>query len=133
MSTLGGPQSLSIISEPCLYSLIGRSRKSEAIIFLHWVNHDVLPTIGNMALWSNGMVEMQFQYISTRLPYQDELRMKQLVKDFGAVFNTTFADDAGKRRPSVPLDTLLDEAKMLQLQQLLNRMITEYTAASLMG
>ena len=84
-------------------------------------------TIG---LWSNGMAEMQFQYISTRLPYQDDQRMKQLIKDFGAIFNTTFSDDAGKRRPSVPLDILLDEAKMLQLQQLLGRMIVEHKIAA---
>lgn len=45
MQTLGGPQKLSIINEPGLYSAIMRSRKVEAIPFQNWVTSDVLPTI----------------------------------------------------------------------------------------
>lgn len=43
--TLGGAQSVSIISEPGLYSLILRSRKPEAKAFKRWVTHDVIPAI----------------------------------------------------------------------------------------
>ena len=45
MHTLGGDQKLSIISEPGLYKLIGRSRKPEAKRFDRWVRHEVLPSI----------------------------------------------------------------------------------------
>jgi len=43
--TPGGPQSVSIISESGLYSLILRSRKPEAKPFRRWVTHDILPSI----------------------------------------------------------------------------------------
>lgn len=43
--TLGGPQLVSIVSEPGLYSLILRSRKAEAKPFKRWVAHDVIPSI----------------------------------------------------------------------------------------
>ena len=45
VNTLGGPQTLSIISEPGLYSLILRSRKPQARTFKRWITHDVLPTL----------------------------------------------------------------------------------------
>jgi hypothetical protein len=43
IDTLGGRQSVSIISEPGLYSLVGRSNKPNAKRFDRWVRHDVLP------------------------------------------------------------------------------------------
>lgn len=43
--TPGGRQNVSIVSEPGLYVLIGKSRKPEAKAFRRWVNHEVLPSI----------------------------------------------------------------------------------------
>ena len=37
--TPGGRQNMSIVSEPGLYVLIGKSRKPEAKAFRRWVNH----------------------------------------------------------------------------------------------
>jgi prophage antirepressor-like protein len=45
IDTLGGRQSVSIVSEPGLYALVGRSNKPDAKRFDRWVRHDVLPTI----------------------------------------------------------------------------------------
>jgi anti-repressor protein len=45
METPGGPQSLAIVSEPGMYSLILRSRRPEAKAFKRWITHDVLPAI----------------------------------------------------------------------------------------
>lgn len=45
VDTPGGPQSVVIVNEPGLYSLILRSRKAEAKAFKRWVTHDVLPAI----------------------------------------------------------------------------------------
>ncbi|TIH32690.1 phage antirepressor KilAC domain-containing protein [Subtercola vilae] len=45
VDTLGGQQSVTVINEPGLYSLILRSRKDEAKTFKRWVTHDVLPAI----------------------------------------------------------------------------------------
>ena len=43
--TPGGNQSMQVVSESGLYSLIFTSRKPEAKAFKRWVTHEVLPTI----------------------------------------------------------------------------------------
>lgn len=43
--THGGPQEMSVVNEPGLYSLILTSRKPEARQFKRWVTHEVLPSI----------------------------------------------------------------------------------------
>lgn len=45
VSTPGGPQEMTLISEPGFYKLVGRSRKPAAKRFDRWVRHEVLPTI----------------------------------------------------------------------------------------
>lgn len=45
IDSLGREQRAFIVSEPGLYSVIGRSRKAEAKSFRRWVNHEVLPQI----------------------------------------------------------------------------------------
>lgn len=45
LDTLGGMQTMSIINESGLYSLIFRSNKPEAKVFRKWVTSEVLPTI----------------------------------------------------------------------------------------
>jgi len=43
--TLGGKQSMAIVSEPGLYALVLGSRKPEAQAFRRWITHEVLPAI----------------------------------------------------------------------------------------
>ena len=43
--TLGGTQEMSVVNEPGVYSLVFRSRKSEAKLFKRWIAHEVLPVI----------------------------------------------------------------------------------------
>ena len=45
MSTLGGSQSVTIISEPGLYRVIANSRSPRAKPFQRWLFHEALPTI----------------------------------------------------------------------------------------
>lgn len=54
MHTLGGAQSVSIVSESGLYALVLRSRKPEARQFRKWVTSEVLP-----AIRKNGRYEVQ--------------------------------------------------------------------------
>lgn len=48
----GGAQSLTLINEPGLYSLIMSSRKPEAKKFKRWVTHEVLPSIRKTGLYA---------------------------------------------------------------------------------
>jgi len=45
VDTPSGTQEMLIVSEPGLYSLILRSRRSEAKAFKRWITHEVLPSI----------------------------------------------------------------------------------------
>lgn len=66
--TPGGDQSMAVINESGLYSLIMRSRKPEAKAFRRWVTHEVLPAIRrtgryesvpvNIELTINALAEM---------------------------------------------------------------------------
>jgi prophage antirepressor-like protein len=51
METVRGPQSLVVVSEPGLYSLILRSRKPEAKAFKRWLVHEVLPAIRRTGIY----------------------------------------------------------------------------------
>lgn len=49
---IGRQQSMAIINEPGLYTLVLSSRKSDAKRFKHWVTHDVLPSIRKTGQYS---------------------------------------------------------------------------------
>jgi prophage antirepressor-like protein len=50
--TPGGDQTITVINEPGLYSLILRSRKPEARAFKRWITHEVLPAIRKAGSYS---------------------------------------------------------------------------------
>ena len=52
VSTPGGRQNFLVINEPGLYTLILKSRKSEAKAFKRWVTHEVLPQIRKTGSYS---------------------------------------------------------------------------------
>jgi prophage antirepressor-like protein len=52
--TLGGPQKLTIISEPGLYRMIFQSRKPSAERFKSWVVREVLPAIRKTGRYASG-------------------------------------------------------------------------------
>ena len=49
--TLGGKQSLAIVNEYGLYSLVLTSRKPEAKAFKRWITHEVLPSIRKSGMY----------------------------------------------------------------------------------
>lgn len=52
----GGAQSINVVNEPGLYSLILRSRKPEAKRFKRWVIHEVLPSIRKTGAYAHPSV-----------------------------------------------------------------------------
>ena len=52
VTTQGGQQRVSVISESGLYALIQTSRKPDAKRFRRWINHDVLPSIRRTGSYS---------------------------------------------------------------------------------
>lgn len=67
IDTLGGKQTMAIINEPGLYTLVLGSRKPEAKEFKRWVTHEVIPTIrktGGYIADPNQMVMSYFEDVS---------------------------------------------------------------------
>ncbi|MEG1913425.1 MAG: BRO family protein [Cloacibacillus sp.] len=82
MNTPGGMQSMSIINEPGLYSLILRSRKSQAKIFKRWITHEVIPTIrktGSYSLSKPQLPDFNNPVIAARA-WADEVEKKLVLQ-----------------------------------------------------
>lgn len=77
--TLGGTQTVSIVNESGLYSLVLGSRKPEAKLFKRWITHEVIPSIRK----TGGYVANDDLFLSTYLPNADEAT--------AALFKTTLA------------------------------------------
>lgn len=71
--TPGGNQKITIISEPGLYLLIGRSRKPEAKKFSHWVRHEVLPSIRKCGSYSASHEEVTHSLAGHVVQHRKEL------------------------------------------------------------
>lgn len=72
--TLGGKQSLSIISESGLYALILRSNKPYARTFRKWITSEVIPTILKKGFYSMNSSKNKSNFIDSRdVPYTQVL------------------------------------------------------------
>jgi anti-repressor protein len=58
VNTPGGDQSMTIVNESGLYSLILRSRKPEAKAFKRWITHEVLPAIRKTGGYQKPITEL---------------------------------------------------------------------------
>lgn len=72
METPGGPQSIAIINESGLYSLILRSRKPEAKAFKKWVTSEVLPSIRRTGGYQTVPVSVEMTINAFAEAYHDE-------------------------------------------------------------
>lgn len=81
ISTLGGKQDMSIVSEPGLYALIMTSRKPEARAFKRWVTHDILPSIRKTGAYSEPRQPIVF-----RPPTIGDTNQQRMVKLDEAIF-----------------------------------------------
>ena len=60
VSTPGGKQKMLIVSEPGLYALVLKSRRSEARAFRRWITHEVIPAIRATGMFRSKNAGMQF-------------------------------------------------------------------------
>ena len=84
--TLGGTQKTTIINESGLYKVILRSDKPEAKKFMHWVTHEVLPSIRKHGAYitSAKMEELMNDpetWVKLIRTLQQERREKELLKN----------------------------------------------------
>lgn len=97
--TPGGPQKLTVITEPGLYSAILRSRKPEAKAFKRWVTHEVIPSIRKTGSYINGADITRMELIQIALNAETErlaLEAKNKELEPKAEAYDSFLDATGK-------------------------------------
>jgi len=77
--TPGGPQRLLCLNEYEIYSLVFKSRKTEAKLFQRWVTHDVLPSIRKTGQYH---IQSQYQLPQTYLEALEALVVSEQEKVF---------------------------------------------------
>lgn len=80
VDTLGGPQSLTTISEAGLYSLILRSRKAEAKAFKRWITHDVIPAIRKTGSYGAAVRELPRDFAEALRALASEVEARALAE-----------------------------------------------------
>lgn len=80
VSTLGGNQELTIISESGLYNAIFRSRRPEAQAFRRWVTGTVLPEIRRTGRFSAAMTNDFAQQLERALQGQDSTTTAEVAR-----------------------------------------------------
>lgn len=82
-----------------------------------------------ISVWTNGVVQMQFQMMRSRPPFHDESKRLELMRRLNLIPGVTIAIDAIKKYPSIPLLRLKDDAALKQFLETLEWVIQEIKAS----
>lgn len=77
------------------------------------------------AVWTYGRVEIYFQYLKAKPPFEDYTKRKELLDRLNEIAGMSLGEDAITRRPSIPLSMLAPEDKMSQFLNVLDWVIDE--------
>lgn len=108
--TPGGKQSLNIVNEPGLYSLVLGSRKPEARAFKRWITHEVIPSIRK-----TGSYTLPRDYPSALRALADEAEKNQLLAAENEAQRQEIADFQPKKQY---LDTILASPGAMAITQI---------------
>lgn len=116
--TPGGEQRVQIVSEPGLYKLIMRSRKSEAKAFQRWVTHDVLPAIRRTGGYMVARDETPEQTMARALLIaQETIERSNKALRFEQERNAALLEQNGKLVPKAQFyDNLMDSDGLLSVR-----------------
>ena len=81
LETPGGPQSMTIVSEPGMYEVVIRSDKPEAATFRRWITAEVLPSIRKTGGYGNRELTPQELMARAVLAAQDTIKALEATSD----------------------------------------------------
>jgi len=81
-----------------------------------------------IAIWTYGKVEMQFQWLKTKPPFDDEQKRKEILNELNKIPNVNIPENAITRRPNIPLSVFKDDAVLKQFLEVLDAIIWEIFA-----
>ncbi len=80
-----------------------------------------------ISVWTYGRVEIQFQMMRSRPPFDAEPRRLDLLQRLNNIPNVSIPRDGIARRPSIPLSVFVDKSVLDQLLATLDWMFREIT------
>jgi hypothetical protein len=82
-----------------------------------------------IAVWTYGKVEIQFQWLQKRPPFNEEAKRKQLLDLLNQIPGVNIPENAITRRPNIPLSVFKNEAALNQFLGILEWIIKEILAS----
>jgi hypothetical protein len=67
-------------------------------------------------LWTYGQVEMYFQWLKTKPPFDDNANRLELLRRINEIDGVALPEDAIERRPSIRLEVLADPARLKKFE-----------------
>jgi hypothetical protein len=83
-----------------------------------------------VVLWTYGRIEIQFQSLKTRKPFDAESKRHELLSRLNEILGINFSDDVLTRRPSIPIAKLSDDAVLKQLISIFDWVLAEIKSAN---
>lgn len=78
-----------------------------------------------IALWTNGSVEFQFQYMKAKPPFSDHSKRLEFLHKLNEIPGISISEESINQRPSFPLKNLKDEVILKQFLKTLEWAINE--------
>jgi hypothetical protein len=82
-----------------------------------------------IAVWTYGKVEIQFQWLQKRPPFNKDAKRKQLLDLLNQIPGVNIPENAITRRPNIPLSIFKNEAALNQFLGILEWTIKEIIAS----
>lgn len=78
-----------------------------------------------IAIWTYGKIEIQFQWLMTKPPFNDEMKRKELLGRLNQIPGVEIPEKAITKRPNIFLSTFKEESSLGLLLETLNWVIQE--------
>ena len=78
-----------------------------------------------ISIWTYGKIEIQFQWLMNKSPFDDEMKRKELLKRLNQIPGIEIPEKAITRRPNILLSTFKDASSLRQLLETLDWVIQE--------
>jgi len=78
-----------------------------------------------IAVWTSGTVEIQFQWMRRKLPFEIESKRQELRDKLNTVPGISIAGEGVDRRPNVPLQVLTAPGALAQFLEVLDWLVDE--------
>ncbi|MCK9565873.1 MAG: hypothetical protein M0Q43_07485 [Methanothrix sp.] len=78
-----------------------------------------------IAIWTYGKIEIQFQWLMNKSPFNDDMKRKELLKRLNEISGVDIPEKAITRRPNIFLSTFNDASSLRRLLETLDWVVQE--------